>query len=219
MKQEEINKLALIGEVKILQERVGNFANEKEKKFLISVQDFIHRVGYMTTSQKSWFETISDKYSEERIAEENQWKATWNSEKRTTAIQVAEYYKGTPYFSNMVSDILLNKDDFFLSKRQWDKFCCNKYARKIINQYNTPPVFQVGDCVESRATNKITSLNSDSLRSNRSSFFGTGFIIKVNSRPITRAAKGSRIYSVLFTGQTKPLLVHESDIKKRRKKK
>ncbi len=215
MNAEDVSRLTLISKINSLQDRVSQFANDKEKAFLVSAIDFVNRRGYLTHGQECWIESISEKYSDERISEENDWQKNWDSAKRATAIRVALYYKSTPYFANIVTKILFNEDNFYLSKRQWDKFCGNKYAKKIINLYDEQPAFQKGDCVEARATNKIGSLNANHIRS----FSGVGFVIEVNSKPITRAAKGSRIYSVLFTGHTKPLFVHESDIKKRRKQK
>ena len=45
----------------------------------------------------------------------------------------------------------------------------------------------------------------------------TGFVLQVDALPITRAAKGSRIYKVLLAGDTSPIFCHESDLKKQRK--
>ena len=41
-----------------------------------------------------------------------------------------------------------------------------------------------------------------------------GFVIKTDARPVTRAAKGSRMYQILITGETAPIYAHESDLKR-----
>ena len=44
-------------------------------------------------------------------------------------------------------------------------------------------------------------------------------VLEVNSLPITRAAKGARIYKVLITDEAQPIYAHESDLKKARRPK
>tara|TARA_R100000426_G_C4796730_1_gene100914 strand:- start:693 stop:851 length:159 start_codon:yes stop_codon:yes gene_type:complete len=44
-------------------------------------------------------------------------------------------------------------------------------------------------------------------------------VLEVDAKPITRAAKGARIYKVLITDEAQPIFAHESDLKKSRRPK
>ena len=47
----------------------------------------------------------------------------------------------------------------------------------------------------------------------------TCMVLEVNALPITRAAKNSRVYKILIIDETSPIYVHESDLKKLRRRK
>ncbi len=207
--------------------RACDHATDKEKEFLGSARKYLDSKGFLTSGQKNWLNTISEKYSHEKISEISAWKDNWSQEHRNIAIQVAHYYKeNPPYFSRQVHTILSDPDNFVLSKREWDKFCENKYAKKIRNEYDSVEKFKVGECIQIRKTNKIGAANyniDNAITVPRIAKFPTddvvGFVLAVNSKPITRAAKGSRIYSILLSGCTSPVYAHESDLKKMRKSK
>ena len=116
-----------------------------------------------------------------------------------------------------------------MNKKEWDKFCENKYAKKIRTAYDEDPKFAIGDCVQIRATNKVAQANYNRYQPeehfvapnvvvNRKLADKFGFVLEVNSKPITRAARGSKIYRVLLTGEPTPIYAHESDLKSPRKK-
>jgi hypothetical protein len=44
-------------------------------------------------------------------------------------------------------------------------------------------------------------------------------ILEVNAKPVTRPAKGARVYKILVTGEMKPVYAHESDLKILRRRK
>ena len=118
-------------------------------------------------------------------------------------------------------NVMSDPENFVLSKKEWDIFCENKYALKIRNNYKEPLKFKVSDCVQVRANNKIDVANADpDCYPNRSARYKmqqkVGFVLETDAKPVTRAAKGSRIYKVLFTGETAPVYAHESDLKRKR---
>ena len=47
----------------------------------------------------------------------------------------------------------------------------------------------------------------------------TCMILEVNAKPVTRPAKGARVYKILVTGEMKPIYAHESDLKILRRRK
>jgi len=201
--------------------RTRPFCTAKELNFLESAKQFFASKGFLTTGQTSWLESISEKYSEEAVASANRWSSAWSQEHRQTALRVAYYYEANPpYYSNYVSKVFQDPENFTLTKREWDKFCENKYAKKIRKEYDSEQKFVQGACIQIRKTNKVSAANYNDGRIYESyANIGNrvGFVIKVNARPITRAARGSRIYQVLLTGASSPIYVHESDLKKARK--
>ena len=196
--------------------RCAEICTDKERDFLFSVKDFFIKKNFITGGQEKWLTSISEKYSEERLLEAKEWENNWSEEHRDTAIKVAHYYEKTNYFTPLVHKILSDTEGFVLSKREWDKFCENKYAKKIRKEYDSERKFSVGDSVCFRTTNKVRQANYFAVGRIHNK---TAVVLKVDAKPITRAAKGARIYQVLVVGDTKPIYAHESDLKKARIKK
>ena len=81
--------------------------------------------------------------------------------------------------------------------------------------------------VQIRANNRVDIANTDQKtgatpRGAWSTFKladKTCMVLEVNALPITRAAKNSRVYKVLIIDETSPIYVHESDLKKLRRRK
>lgn len=201
---------------------VGMYVTPKEQEFLTSLSAYAKHKGRITTGQKGWYDSLRGKYSPEKIAEKVIWDEQFGSEHRATAVRIARYYEANPpYFNDIVTRITRDELEFKLNLNEWKRFCENKYAQKILAEYETGEKFQKGQCVQIRATNKIdvanASLDASPRRTARTKNANkVGFVIGVNSKPITRAAKGSRIYQVLLAGESSPIYAHESDLKKPR---
>jgi hypothetical protein len=104
--------------------------------------------------------------------------------------------------------------------------CNNKYAKKILSAYDTPNKFSSGDMVQIRSNNRIDIANTnfkDGHHPNHVSTYRVKdkicMVLEVDSKPITRPAKGARIYKVLIIDETSPIYAHESDLKKVRRSK
>ena len=116
--------------------------------------------------------------------------------------------------------VLSAQDTFVLSKHEWEKFCENKYSIKIRKMHSLPPQFALSECIQIRKTNKIDLANCQNIKfSNQAARYRlankVGFVLGVDVKPITRAAKGSRVYQILLTGEVSPIYAHESDLKRR----
>jgi len=213
-----------IREIDVLISRAHRFYTEREKDFLQSVRKRVVSESPLSYAQNSWIKSLSDKYSLERIEEERAWILAFDDDKRDVALKVATYYdatQGASYFIGTVSKVLANPKDFVLTKTEWDKFCENKYALKIRKIYEQEPKFKKADCIQIRAANRIDLANTlvGSYPNRRARYREAnkiGFVLEVNARPVTRAAKGSRIYKILLTGDTSPIYAHESDLKRKR---
>jgi hypothetical protein len=218
------NRELCIKEIDVLLKQADEYLTIREREFLESMKHQAlegKRENY-SYGQQQWMEKIENKYSEDALREYREWEESFDNDKRLEAIRVAKYYRATTYFQHLVSKVLQDQSNFVLTKNEWNRFCENKYALKVRDCYSQPAKFKVSDCVQVRATNRIDVANCDpDAYPNRSSRYKeankVGFIIQVDAKPVTRAARGSRIYKVLFSGETSPVYAHESDLKRKRK--
>lgn len=209
-------------QIKNLMKGARNYLTHREGEFLESILSQSEWRKNLSIGQEQWLRKIEDKYTAENLKEMANWAKNFSDEHRDIATKVALYYQTTQYYAHCVHTVMSNPQNFVLSKKEWDIFCENKYALKIRNNYKEPLKFKVADCVQVRASNKIDVANADpDCYPNRAARYKmsnkVGFIIQADAKPVTRAAKGSRIYKVLFTGETKPVYAHESDLKRKRK--
>ena len=203
----------------------GRFLTHREKEFLVSLRERITRSNggskSLSYSQARWLRAIEEKYSPEKLEELEEWEKSFGPAHRDIARRVAIYYKeNPPYFQNQVAQVLDDSDSFILSKSDWEKLCENKYALKIRSIYKEPLKFKVSDCIQIRVSNRVDIANATRGRYlNRQTANRVGFVLETDAKPVTRAAKGSRIYKILLTGEAAPIYAHESDLKKARNKK
>jgi hypothetical protein len=91
---------------------------------------------------------------------------------------------------------------------------------KIRDIYKQEPKYKKAECVQIRANNKIELANyrdsTPNRQARRREANKVGFVLETNAKPVTRAAKGSRIYKILLSGETSPIYAHEADLKRKR---
>jgi hypothetical protein len=203
--------------------RAHKHFTDREHTFLQSIRQQLEKNHQLSYSQEQWIGTIMSKYSKSAIKIESDWIANFSSQHRAIGIQVANYYNANPpYYGSITIKVLASPETFVLSKSTWDKFCENKYALKIRDIYLAPLKFNASDCVKIRSNNRIDLANAidpkySNRRAGRQEANKVGFILETDVKPVTRAAKGSRVYKILLTGETKPIFAHESDLKKNRR--
>jgi hypothetical protein len=182
----------------------------------------------LSSSQIYHLERLYNKYSAEELRTRAEFEKNYGDTEREIALQCAQYYANQypPYYDRIVSKVLDNPDHHILSHAEYSKMCNNKYAKKILACYELEPKYTTGDFVQIRATNRIDVANTNQKEGHRPRKSSCRtmankicIILEVNSLPITRAAKGARIYKVLVTGETQPIYAHESDLKKPRRSK
>ena len=217
-----MEELSIHREVDQFRTTAAAYLTQKEEEFLSSLSAYAQTKGRITEGQNNWYQSLRQKYSPESLAEKALWDQQFNNQHRLIAHRVADYYEANPpYFSDIVNRIKGDPDHFKMSLAEWKRFCENKYAQKVLSEYETEEKFQKGQCVQIRASNRIDVANAEGhprRSARRSNANKIGFVLGVNSKPITRAAKGSRIYQILLTGECSPIYAHESDLKKARGK-
>ena len=195
-----------------------------DKGFLESVLEQ-RKKGKLSDAQLRTVVKIEAKYTDVVIAEKQYWKECWSAYHRDLCLKAAHYYNANkPYFSYIVHKVLSDKESFFLPESDFLKLTNNKYSLKVLKNYEEELKFNVGDTVQIRATNKIdvANMSADGFsypnkKVRREMVDKGGFIIKADARPVTRAARGSRMYQILITGEVAPIYAHESDLKRVKK--
>ena len=203
--------------------------NTWEQGFVESLEHQFKQKGRLSDSQERHLFKLTNKYNMDKIREAQQWCKNYGPEQRDIAIKCAKYYDGQyqTYFHDIVNKVLGDPEHHILTLGEYNKLCKNKYALKVLDSYDTPEKFAVGDMVQIRANNRVDIANTDQKTgatakgawstyklSNK-----TCMVLEVNAKPITRPAKGARVYKILIIDETSPIYAHESDLKKLRRSK
>lgn len=186
---------------------------ERDRVFLGSLKTFFARVGHLSAKQYDALVKCEYRYSAAAIAESENWRLSYDAEKRKIARIAAEYYLANPpYFSDLAGKIV-NDPTFVPTEKQYRALVENKYATRAIAAAVATPMFVVGDSVVVRNSSKKMSPAYVSYRGQ------TGLVIKPDAGTVRRAAKGSKIYMILLTGNPVPVLFEERELRKIRSRK
>lgn len=200
-----------------------------DKQFYLSLfWQHENRKRELSSSQLYHLERLYNKYSMEEIKKKEEFEQNYSDAHRATAVKCAQYYADQypPYYDSIVEKVLADPQGHTLSYTEYSKMCNNKYAKKILACYEEEAKYRVGDFVQIRATNRVDIANANiknghhprrSVCAKMANKFC--MVLEVNAKPITRAAKGARVYKVLITDEAQPIYAHESDLKKARGKK
>ena len=201
--------------------------NTWEQGFVSSLEEQFKKKGKLSVSQEKHLFRLSDRYNMDKIREAQEFAKNYGPEQRDIAHKCALYYDGQymHYFADIVNKVLDDPAGHVLTQGEFNKLCKNKYALKVLASYDEPEKFAVGDMVQIRANNRIDIANTNIKNGHhpRGAFFSFKFadktcmVLEVNAKPITRAAKGARVYKILIIDETSPIYAHESDLKKLRR--
>ena len=200
-----------------------------DKQFYLSLfWQHENRKRGLSSSQLYHLERLYNKYSMEEISKKEEFEQNYSDDLRAVAVKCAQYYADQypPYYDSIVSKVLDDPEGHVLSYSEYNKMCNNKYAKKVLACYEQQAIYSVGDFVQIRATNRVDIANTNQKgghmpRRSVCSQMANKFcmVLEVNAKPITRAAKGARVYKVLVTDEAQPIYAHESDLKKARRPK
>ena len=201
-------------------DQFGSDAIPRHAEALRSFLSRLEKGKELTHAQLAWLESMEISYSNENLKQHTEWLNSYDGSRRAIALLCAEYYSANPpYFSDLCLRVLSDPHNHKLTKKEYSRFCENKYTEKVLLQYEQDPKYEVGQMVSFRAKTKLNRLNDHGHRRLLSDELGQcALVLEIDARPITRAAKGARIYRVLPIGHTSTIYAHESDLKKMRKK-
>jgi hypothetical protein len=188
-----------------------NVLSPWEKEFLQSLEKQAQSKRTFSVKQNSLLQKIESKLSTKAIKETTEWEKNWDEEKRQTARACAEYYKHAGYFSSASARILADPE-WVMPQEYYEKMCCNKYAKKVLDALSATPLYEPGTVVALRATAKRAIPLAQFLKLKKSPLF----VLEV--LPLVRkAVKGAKIYKVLSGTCTKVFEIEERFLKKFKK--
>ena len=191
-----------------------------DREFYNSLKSQFEEKGFLSESQEYHLNRIVIKYDPEEVRKREEWSTAYSDNHRLGALRCANYYnvQYPRYFGDIVDKVLSSPSEHVLSLVEYNKMCNNKYAKRVLAAYASPPRFEVGNFLQIRENNRLDLANKDeytgferlNTRGLRSSHC---MVVEVDPKPITRAAKGARLYKVLVNGMGKFIYAHESDLK------
>lgn len=189
-------------------------ANDKiqgrDRDFISSIKNQYIRYKNLSEKQRAALISVFDRHSPEGQKKVNEWKDNYNKNHKREAEIAARYYLSNPPYFGQISQSIIEEEGFVPSERQFNKLTKNKYAARVIESTLSEPKFKVDDVVELRANVPYNTHLSMSRKTK-------GFILKVNSAPVTSAAKSSKNYLVLPIGGSQPVQLEERWIKMSKK--
>ena len=186
--------------------------------YVVALKGILDRGEQLTPKQERAFMAIKTEKltSEQRY---QQWKESFTPEmKEKTKIMASYYIEAlhtgralSPYERNNIlpiADIADKEPDYIPNQKHYEALCRGAVAKKVLRQHYADPKFACGDLVVTREIGrKSHPLSCGDLSRG-------GYIIEVNAKPISSTVKGSKWYSVLPIGSTKPCLIQERWLKK-----
>ena len=158
----------------------------------------------LSARQKEILVKVADRHSNKAQAQRESWASSFTSEMREKMTIAAHYYLANPPYFRDIAKKALEDDSFVPSERAYEKMVQNKYATKVIESTLSEPKYNAGSHVMLRSTANIRSYPRDAI----------GVVLKTDAKPVFSAARGSKVYSVLFFGQTQAAFVEERWLKK-----
>jgi len=197
--KERITDAAILRRIYSLLREVGD---NKTKNFLLSLQSYYGQHSGLTPRQFLALGDIEKDILEKASSEYEKWKSEYGKEKREIARICAHYYRANPPYYAHVVEKIISDDNFVPTEKQYKSMCENKYTQKVVRETKAKPKFMPGSLVRGRKSAEVGVKDK------------TGTIIETNAAPVTSAASGAKVYSVLFFGESKVVLCEERYLKK-----
>lgn len=198
-KKERITDAKILPRIRSLLREVGDAST---KSFLLSLQSYYNQHTGLTPKQYLALGEIEKDASEKASSNYEKWKAEYDDEKREIARICAHYYRANPPYYAHVIEKIISDDNYVPTEKQYKAMCNNKYTQKVVNETKADPKYLPGTLVRGRKS------ADESIKDK------TGTVIETDAAPITSAAAGAKVYSVLFFGESNVVFCEERYLKK-----
>ena len=182
--------------------------------FVTSLKGQLSMGRNLSPRQTDILKKVADRHSDKAIAQRDSWVSNFTSEMREKMKIAAGYYLANPPYFGDIARKALDDDSFVPTEKSYRKMVENKYATKAIESTLAKPKFNAGSHVMLRSTahTSVTFVRGKFGTNSRKGKLG--MVLKADARPVSNAARGSKVYSVLFFGELVPVEVEERWLKK-----
>ena len=183
-------------------------------EFITSLKGQLSMGRELSDRQEEILKKVQDRHSDQANAIRDSWITNFTSEMREKMKIAAGYYLANPpYFGDLARNAIDN-DLFIPSEKAYRKMVENKYASRVIESSLAEAKFKAGSHVMLRSTahSSVSFYNGDKGVTSRKGKLG--MVVKPDAKPVSNAARGSKIYSVLFFGEKGAVTVEERWLKK-----
>tara|TARA_B100000131_G_scaffold51369_1_gene46011 strand:- start:40 stop:816 length:777 start_codon:yes stop_codon:yes gene_type:complete len=175
-----------------------------DQNFLGSVLQQNRERGQLSARQLEILAKIEDRYSQASIDRKAAWAGCYTDEMADKMRVAAAYYAANPPYYGDLARQVLSDPNFVPTERQFRAMVENKYAAKVITAHFAEPAFPVGSKVMGRANAPFGIKGK------------MGFVMKTDAKPVTNAARGTKVYMVLPVGEPTPIYCEERHLKRGR---
>ena len=149
------------------------------------------------------------------------WLEEWDAGKEECFRIAALYYKGTGYYTSIVSKVDESGNlalGYVPTKREFQKLCNNKYALKVLNAWFDDPKYPVGSIVAIRSTAPGRGWGGQIYAKHKNNKTITYFVVEANSSAPSSACAGAKKYKIIGAGSSDLIEIEERHLKKIRKR-
>ena len=175
-----------------------------DHNFLGSVLQQNRERGQLSQRQLEILTKIEERYSQSALDKKAAWAGCWTEEMADRMRVAAAYYAANPPYYGDLARQVLDNPNFVPTERQYRAMVENKYAAKVITAHFSDPAFPVGSKVMGRANAPFGIKGK------------MGFVMKTDAKPVTNAARGTKVYMVLPVGEPTPIYCEERHLKRGR---
>ena len=185
--------------------------------YVSSLKQILERGDKLTFKQEKAFRAIA---KEKLTADQRYelWKEAFTPKMKEKTRVMTSYYieilhenKLSPYERQNILPIAETagrEPNYVPSRKHYELLCQGSTAKKILRQHYADPKFACGELVVAKAIGRKSIPRSFNILSRG------GYVIQTNAMPVSSTTKGSKWYSVLPIGSTKPCFIQERWLKK-----
>tara|TARA_R100001163_G_C5033916_1_gene173526 strand:- start:349 stop:1002 length:654 start_codon:yes stop_codon:yes gene_type:complete len=196
-----------------------------DRDFLESILQQINRGRKLSAKQNTMIGKVLDRNTPEQQMVHEGWKDVYHTQYAEKAFILAKYYERQTYYKEMARTILANEVP---ERTRFMRMLENKYAQKVLSEYEMAPKYELGSLVTGRANFDQYAVDYGTPKGQRElpwphrkicveNFLRRGALIIEVDNKIFSAAKGAKRYKVLPIGSPTPFFVEERFIKIKRK--
>lgn len=196
-----------------------------DRGFLESIMGQLDRGRKLSTKQNEMLGKVLDRNTPAQQKVHNAWSDVYTEQYSEKAFVLANYYSRQSYYREMAQTILNNEVP---ERTRFMRMLNNKYAQKVMAEYEAAPKYELGTLVTGRANFDQYVVDYGTPKGQRElpwphrkicveNFLRRGALIIDVDNKIFSAAKGAKRYKVLPIGSPTPFFVEERFIKIKRK--